>query len=485
MKGNPRPKDSHDIPFRIIIKLLNEIQLAEDSSAKAEDFPLKSEPKSFQAILKRSPPINITKLFTSLSPAKISRLAERASKMDCQYQPPNFNAYYAVTCTDRVDADRLLQMMLEAKDVELAYVETGPLLPPSVNPIKNPLIVYQGYLNKAPGGVDAHYARNFKGGYGEGKVKFIDIEQGWILNHEDITVGTFPDTGLNRTDFQDHGTAVLGTIMMLDNKLGGIGMTPNVNGYVVSQWRPDGSFNTADAIMTAINHRKYGDILLLQTQAFDPAGSDFAWPVEIQNAVFEVIALATALGIVVIEPAGNGNLNSKVGSDLDGFAIAGEQRLKKGTTYFRDSGAIIVAAASNVVPHLRMGYSNFGSRIDCYSWGERITTAGYVPLSSGEFTDTYTGRFGGTSGASAIIAGVAIIVQSIIELNFGCRIGPKQMRDILSSDMYNTASSGGRAKDKIGVMPDLRKIIQDALGVKKNIRSARNMPGKMRIDVAP
>jgi hypothetical protein len=38
------------------------------------------------------------------------------------------------------------------------------------------------------------------------------------------------------------------------------------------------------------------------------------------------------------------------------------------------------------------------------------------------------------------------------------------MRDILSSDMYNTASSGGRAKDKIGVMPDLRKIIQDALG---------------------
>jgi hypothetical protein len=94
------------------------------------------------------------------------------------------------------------------------------------------------------------------------------------LNHEDITVGTFPDTGLNRTDFQDHGTAVLGTIMMLDNKLGGIGMTPNVNGYVVSQWRPDGSFNTADAIMTAINHLKYWRYSFVANTAFDPAGSD-------------------------------------------------------------------------------------------------------------------------------------------------------------------------------------------------------------------
>ena len=484
MKGDASRTGSLNMPFRMVIKFLDDLQLAIPGSLKPKSSPSKSELKSFQAILKRFPSIAITKLFTSLGPAKINRLVEMARKADPQYQPPDFHAYYAVTCSDQVRADRFLKMALASGEVELAYIESGPLSPPSINKIKNPLRIYQGYLNEAPCGVDARYARNFNGGDGAGQVKFIDIEQGWILEHEDIDVRTFPDTGLNKSDFRDHGTAVLGTIMMLDNEVGGIGMAPNAKGYIVSQWRPDGSFNTADAIMTAISHLKYGDILLLQTQAFDPVGSNNAWPVEIQNAVFEVIALATALGIVVIEPAGNGNLKSKIGSNLDGFTMAGEHRFNNNTAYFKDSGAIIVAAATSAVPHLRISYSNFGSRIDCYAWGEKITTAGYFPLSSGKAIDTYTGRFGGTSGASAIIAGVAIIIQSIMELNFGYRLGPRQMRYILKNDLYGTNSSSGRAIDKIGVMPDLRKIIHEALGLNKNSGPRKKMFKEKSIDMA-
>jgi len=61
------------------------------------------------------------------------------------------------------------------------------------------------------------------------------------------------------------------------------------------------------------------------------------------------------------------------------------------------------------------------------------------------------------------VAGIAIAVQSIIEANHCSRLSPKQMRDILSSDLCGTRSANGRLKDKIGVMPDLKKIIDKGL----------------------
>jgi hypothetical protein len=39
-------------------------------------------------------------------------------------------------------------------------------------------------------------------------------------------------------------------------------------------------------------------------------------PVEIQDAVHSVIRLATALGIIVIEAGGNGNIYGNMGTDL-------------------------------------------------------------------------------------------------------------------------------------------------------------------------
>jgi hypothetical protein len=60
-----------------------------------------------------------------------------------------------------------------------------------------------------------------------------------------------------------------------------------------------------------------------------------------------------------------------------------------------------------------------------------------------------------TSSASAIIAGAAIVVQSIVAASGKRRLSPAQMRDILSNN--------GTASDRIGVMPDLKKIIDDVL----------------------
>jgi hypothetical protein len=58
--------------------------------------------------------------------------------------------------------------------------------------------------------------------------------------------------------------------------------------------------------------------------------------------------------------------------------------------------------------------------------------------------------FGGTSGASAIIAGAAIVLQGIARAR-GTELTPSRMRDLLSGP-FNTSSP-----DPIGVMPDLEQ----------------------------
>lgn len=458
---------------RIVIKFQDDLHLPYYREEEINDFFSQNRIFPWRDLLRKFPSMRVNRLFKSLAPGKILELVENARKADPTYQPPNFLTYYVITCSDEINLETLAQMLHEQKKVELAYIEGGGSVPPPcVNASDNPLNIDQGYLNVAPEGINACYAWNFKGGDGTGRVNFIDIEQGWILNHEDVVVNTLPDTGINKYTFQDHGIAVLGIVMMQDNQIGGIGITPNVKGHVISQWRTDGLFNSADAIMTAINHLGFGDILLLESQVFDSPESYNFWPIEIQQATFEVIRLATASGIIVIEPAGNGNLNFRTGNDLDRFAVKGKQILNPASSDFRDSSAIMVAAASGTVPHTRINYSNYGNRINCYAWGEGVLTAGCFPKSSGKEINTYTDKFGGTSSASAIIAGAAIAVQSITEANYNFRLTPKQMRNILSNEVYSTPSENGRSIDKIGAMPDLRKIIDKGLQCRKESKQA-------------
>jgi hypothetical protein len=192
-----------------------------------------------------------------------------------------------------------------------------------------------------------------------------------------------------------------------------------------------------------------GDVLLLEAQTTFGGLNDV--PVEVETAVFDAIRFATNAGIVVVEAAGNG------GHDLDTFVdSAGRRVLDRRSSDFRDSGAIMVGAGSSTAPHARLSFSCHGSRIDCYGWGENIDTTG--DGWQGNATNTYTTGFGGTSGASPMVAGAAVLLQSWRKRRNGSVYSPAFLRNMLSS-ARNTASANP-ANDRIGVMPNLRAILE-------------------------
>lgn len=401
-------------------------------------------------LIEAFPGIRVRPRWTSTDGGAILKLIDRARGTDPEYQPGLLLNYFQIVCPNDVDPDKLAAMLAEWPSVDAAWRAPDPQAPP-VAPNDDPRFPNQGYLNPAPDGIDAEYAWTIAGGDGAGQ-NFVDIEWGWTLNHEDLVAqGAALLSGLNN-GYEGHGTAVLGEVAAVDNAIGCVGITPalaSVN--VIGQWRNLADYDIADATLDACTRMGFGDVLLLE--AHTNFNGFTLVPVEAFDDAFEAIRLATALGIIVVEAGGNG------GEDLDLVTNPGGQNFFDPTDpSFRDSGAIIVGAASSAAPHARLDFSSHGARIDCYGWGENINTTG--DGWTGTSTTTYTTTFGGTSGASPIITGAALSVQGMVEAAAGLRLSPRQMRAVLTNPATSTASANP-AVDRIGVMPNLRAIVED------------------------
>lgn len=431
----------------VIVKFRDHVSLPYDRTAPNSIEKLGIGP--WNRLAAQFPGIALRPLFTSKEPAEILELMRRGELTDPTYRAPNLLAYFAIQVPHEVDAEAVVKAISQWETVATAYVEPPPVEPPVVTPADDPRSVNQGYLDPAPDGIDAEYAWGFAGGDGAGQA-LVDLEWGWTLNHEDLAaLGPTLISGINYGYFW-HGTAVLGEVCAADNTVGCVGIAPALaSARCVSQWLSGGGHSTSQPILDAIAVMQFGDVLLLEAQA-NLYG--YTWvPVEIEPAVFDVIRLATALGIVVVEAAGNG------GVDLDTVVNpAAQQILNRNSPDFLDSGAVIVGATSSLAPHTRLGFSCFGSRIDCFGWGENVDTLSSDATNTA--TDQYTTIFNGTSSASPIVTGAALIVQGLAEANLGHRFGPWQLRSILRDPANGTASQNPPV-DRIGVMPNLRAII--------------------------
>ncbi|MGE1049589.1 S8 family peptidase [Bacillus sp. GMs2/1] len=449
---------------QLILKFKNEANLPYQDGIEKFIKEEKQDPELI-GILNEYPNVTINRLFSSLNPKEIKNLGREIN--DSEHISSNLLNYYIVENQGDIDVQALLVKFEKSSLIETAYLqeeETPPeeRLPNlSVNPYDEPRLTRQGYLEPAPLGINAPYAWSIKGGDGKGTT-FVDMEYGWLLSHEDLVNQKIElMSGQNKSEHHDHGTSVLGIVSAEDNNIGGIGIAPKAKVKVVSQIRDNGNYNTADAILSAVNNMRAGDILLLEAQAtYDGYGDKNYFPVEVKPDIFDAIRMGTNKGIIIIEAGANG------GNDLDQFRDRnGKQVLNRNSPDFKDSGAIMVGAASARVPHKRSYFSNYGSRVDVYGWGNAVDTTDAKP--SEFITNLYTSSFAGTSSASPIIAGAAASIQGIAKNNQGRVYTPRQLRDILSDSSTGTKSNDPTS-DKIGVLPDLKAILSK-LGFSPNL----------------
>ncbi|KAK0719114.1 peptidase S8/S53 domain-containing protein [Lasiosphaeris hirsuta] len=372
---------------------------------------------------------------TSVSADEVDALVVKATELDPAYIPVNFSSWFSA--------------VLVAQGIALA----SP--PATVFPDDDPDSSKEGYLNTAPQGIDSRYAWTKTGGDGvNGSI--VDVEWDWLLDHPDLVAANIApvEPPLEVADFdKSHGTAVLGEMFMVDNTIGGVGIVPKGRGRVsqIKRGRADG---VLDAIFAAIKAMEFGEIMLIEVQvgATNGQGEGRWYPVEVYDQYYNSLRLATALGITVVEAGGNG------GTDLDGpvstnGAVA-RSILNRNHPDFRDSGAIVVGGSTSSVPHRRIAggngsATNYGNRIDVYSWFENIFTTAIDG-------DGYTRGFGGTSGASPIVTGAAAVMQSIAQANLGFNLTPLQVRRLIG---ISGTSTFDPAFDKLGTQPNLRGII--------------------------
>jgi hypothetical protein len=318
----------------------------------------------------------------------------------------------------------------------------------------------RNYLAASPCGINASFAWN-KELSGSG-TRLVDLEDTWDLEHHAFDALKWIDNpkgprvplyndNMNQP-YPRHGTMVLSVVAGTDEGVRLKGIAEGAECGVVSTYRnvDNDDRDVVGAIVAAVEVLRSGDILLLECSQRSKL------PLEVMEHYHDAIRLAVGNGIIVIEAAGNG------GHDLDAKpdpASEWSPSVRLSGRYgqpLTDSGAIVVGACEDrcvrnpqKVPlgHRTLWNSNYGSRVNCYAWGQGVTSS----VDEG---------FGGTSAASAIIAGAAILTQQMHVRSGGGRLSPAEMRELLSDPEVGVPSQPTEdgTEHWIGVMPDLEKV---------------------------
>ena len=332
--------------------------------------------------------------------------------------------------------------------VEYVYLEPLDVEPPAdIDPVSDDFTAMQGYRLDSSLGADAALARGATGG----GIKLMDCEYGWDLEHEDLAeIGAVLEPGQTvppfvfENDWDDHGTGVIGMTSAVHNGYGVSGVVPDAELYLFPENSVEEGGRRSTAIGRAIGAASPGDVILLEMQTGGPGGG--LGPAELDPTVWDLVNVASYLGVTVVAAAGNGS------QDLDSKEY--EEYRSRG-----DSGAIIVGAGASG-GRTTMGFSTYGSRVNVHGWGQNVVTTGYGDLAEfgGDEHQSYTASFSGTSSASPMVASAAVSIQSATAAATGRVLAPRQLRQLLI-DTGTPQEGGGH----IGPMPNLAAAM-DALG---------------------
>lgn len=319
---------------------------------------------------------------------------------------------------------------------------------PDYTPRQHYLQGRQAVSPYAIGGVNAVDAWKVPGGKGQGMRVISSEVTHWSYEHIDLPK-PYQELTVD-AEADDHATASVGVIASLENGFGTTGIVPLAQvGFL--QWGDTRLLQMAERL-------EAGDVIQLGVQYdFTPFPSvgcttDCMMPLEYNQFVRDTVTYLTEeKGIHVVLAASNGNIN------LDHPYFKG---------YFDpdqfDSGSIY-AGAVNPDNGLRSYFSQYGRRVDLFSWGDKVTTTTH---SAANPTTGYTHTYGGTSSSNPILAGVVASLQGVARAKGLGNLPPKKLREYLVATGYPQANGN---RTEIGVQPDLDAAIQKMLADNANL----------------
>jgi hypothetical protein len=471
--------DELKIAKRIIVQLREDMEIPYADGAENVIGALIGP--SWNALLAEFPFLSLDRLFQAVEPEDLDTLFPRAAT-DLNTPYPALQKFFTAVCPPEIDPEVVVAALRAFSPVfERVYVE-APYALPGVKFENNPLATEQFYLNPAPDGFDMKFAWTQPGGDGA-TIAVADIESDWDLDHEDLKAAAIErvvtDFGIPLGSDKDaeHGTMSLGIIVAADNTVGGVGLAPATKAFAVSVFQVipgptiELTTNVANAVILASAKLSKGDVLFLEV------ATDKSFPMETEPHTLSAIIAAVSKGITVIEPGGNGPGNGILGRfyDFDTLVVPATGRRTLNPNVGIDSGAVVVSACSTgeepkeAVRGPKI-WAPRGERINCFAYGDNVFAPTNVsgpleiqielggPMAPNPHAgERYTSAFNGTSSASALIAGAAVSLQGIAKSILSRPLSPFELRQILSDRTLNTPSANP-ASDRIGVMPDLRKI---------------------------
>ena len=492
-KTTGSPSNNNEGSKELIVVAKRDAGLRARSEGVASAFDV--DPSSLDELLK-SRNVSLNPLFGESEEAILKDL--RSGAPGIREEETNIHLYYQVEAPEN-QLDQLCEELLDNDLIDGAYVKPPgetPLAPESDEnaegapmngapldeappAIPGNYVGRQGYLNAAPGGIEARYAWGLRGGKGS-RVRIIDLEWGWRFNHIDLRGnqgGVLSGSNSSALRSENHGTAVLGVYGGDHNSFGVAGISPDSWSAAVSFSQP-----TARAIRAATHRLRPGDIMLLEIHRAGPrfnyqgrADQRGYIAIEWWPDDYEAIKYATQRGVIVVSAAGNGaeNLDDNLyDTKPRGFPSWWENPFNRRRL---DSRSILVGAGApppgthgrNHGPdRSRLGFSNYGAAIDAQGWGREVTTTGYGSLWSDPddpnnrdrwFTDT----FSGTSSASPIVVGAISCVQGYLLSNNRYPLSPRQVRQLLRSTGSPQQDAPGRPRtQRIGNRPNLRQMFR-------------------------
>jgi hypothetical protein len=432
----------------------------------------------------------------------------RARQAQSPWDLPDLSTYYRVTVDDdEPDHEAVAARLNEEESIAGAFLKAPvqvdqEVLPPSTEADASAAlaVVTADFVDShqlhlvaaAAGGCGAKDAWTKPGGTGTNVVVAI-VGGAWRNTHEDLggIAGQVGGQAIDSVNFRNHGTAVAGLIRANHtNGRGMAGIAPTCQLKEVATF----GLGTAAAVRFAADALPAGGVLVIEWQRPGPgssgSGSAGFLPLEWWPDDFAAIQYATQKGVVVVEPAGNGSVSLDdpfYNTPAPGFPATWKNPFQRAQA---DCGAILVGAGApppgthgntTLGPdRSRLPTSNYGAAVDTQGWGAELATLGYGDLQGGPDENVwYTARFGGTSGAAAMVGGVVASLQSM-------QLGGQKRPPLTPADVRQRLRTTGPAQqdapdrpaatNRIGNRPDLIALF-NTLVVSKD-ENKENKDGK-------